>query len=243
MSYTPGAQDISVTNFAFKFPNSGSLGDSTANPTTTVVGAMLEGYNGTTWDRLRTSVSGTIMQLTGVLDVMPVAQYLSTRPSLIDQQSTNFMGNSRGDLSVAEANIPHYEDNTNEVAFISPRALSANTGGWTAGSSIQLTGSLGVNVKATAGRLRRIGGINTHATTELYLLVIDKATAPVAGDQSVATVRLPPALASSVQAISPPLDFGIEGKVLTNGIAYAISSTPQKVTLGTDVCFVFYDYI
>ena len=61
---------VSLTSAAYKvplaasnivvdteFPAAAALADATANPTTTVVGAMMEGFNGTTWDRIRVDSS------------------------------------------------------------------------------------------------------------------------------------------------------------------------------------------
>jgi hypothetical protein len=55
--------DVSITNESIsvtadtEFPPAVPLSDSTANPTTTHVGSCLEGFNGTTWDRIRTDTA------------------------------------------------------------------------------------------------------------------------------------------------------------------------------------------
>lgn len=243
MSYTPGAQDISVTNFAYKFPVSASLADATANPSTTIIGAALEGFNGITWDRIRTSVSGTITQLTGVLNVMPVSQYLTTRATLVDQQSTNFMGNSRGDLSTVDAELIAGEDATVGCIFTAPLATASATGTSTPYASVAKVGTVGISVSAAAGRVYRLRGINSHTANEYFLLLCDKASAPVNNDLPIDVMRLAPTLATSLQSTDVPLEYGTMGKKCVLGVAYAISTTSEKVTLpsSSDV-MVFGDF-
>lgn len=43
-----------------ELPAAAALADATANPTTTSVGAFLQGFNGTTWDRVRTANTGRL---------------------------------------------------------------------------------------------------------------------------------------------------------------------------------------
>src|SRR3990167_896419 len=50
--------DITVDS---EFPTAAALGDATANPTTTSVASMSMGYNGTTWDRVRVTTTGKIL--------------------------------------------------------------------------------------------------------------------------------------------------------------------------------------
>lgn len=65
-------------------PAAAALADATANPTTTLVGAANEVYNGTTWDRQRGNTEGTLL---------PSAARTSTTTSAVQ---TNY--NARGIL-------------------------------------------------------------------------------------------------------------------------------------------------
>jgi len=55
-----GTQTISGT-VDTELPAAGALGDGAANPTTPTVGTALLGYNGTTWDRLRSTIAGGLL--------------------------------------------------------------------------------------------------------------------------------------------------------------------------------------
>ncbi|RLF43611.1 MAG: hypothetical protein DRN17_06055 [Thermoplasmata archaeon] len=44
-----------------KFPDAAALSDSLANPTTTIVGSALLGFDGSVWERLRTDGSGRLL--------------------------------------------------------------------------------------------------------------------------------------------------------------------------------------
>jgi len=43
------------------YPSAAALADATANPTLTQIGTFLHGYNGTTWDRLRSSIANGLL--------------------------------------------------------------------------------------------------------------------------------------------------------------------------------------
>jgi hypothetical protein len=57
-----------------ELPTAAALADATANPTTPVVGAMLEGWNGATWDRLKSdTANGLDVDVTRVSGVVAVS--------------------------------------------------------------------------------------------------------------------------------------------------------------------------
>lgn len=108
-------------------------------------------------------------------------------------------------------------------------------------SGLVLVGAVGLLVQAGQGWVRRMGGINTSPTIEYFMVLTNKVTAPINGDGVRASVRLPPQLASSLQAVPPTLDFP-DPKLFPLGIGIALSATPQIVTLGTNVAFFWGDY-
>lgn len=91
-----------------------------------------------------------------------------------------------------------------------------------------LLGTLGQIVKAAPGRCY---GVTAHnkAATLYYLMVFDKATAPVNGD----TPRVAKPLLASIGATVTigPEDFGGFSLGCTVGIGIAISTTPDTLTL------------
>lgn len=64
------------------------------------VTAWLKGYSGTTWDRLRTAIVGATSTFTGLLNVIPLARYNATPPSLSDGQAVMHQLDSAGNLKV-----------------------------------------------------------------------------------------------------------------------------------------------
>jgi len=44
-----------------KFPDAVALGDSLSNPTTTIIGSALLGFDGTYWRRLRSTTDGKLV--------------------------------------------------------------------------------------------------------------------------------------------------------------------------------------
>lgn len=110
-------------------------------------------------------------------------------------------------------------------------ASSSSDGAWTNyRSGDALIGAAGLVISAAPGRLRSITGVNTSTTTSYYLVGVDKAIAPVNGDDALFAIPLQDA-SSNFAGSGNGLDFGVDGMFFGAGIAYAISTTPQIVTL------------
>jgi hypothetical protein len=73
------------------------------------------GYNGSTWDRFRASVSGIVSAITGFLNNIPFLQYLSSAPTLTDEDWHHFRGDVNANLMVALGSLLAGEDLTNNV--------------------------------------------------------------------------------------------------------------------------------
>lgn len=226
------------------YPAAAALADATANPTTAGAASYLEGYNGTTWDRIRASVTGVVTGVTGWKNVLPGAQYLATPPSLADTNWSTLVATINGFLKVSQGDLTAGENLTDNTLHVTPKAITSSTGGWTNyNSGASLVGTTGVSIKASAGRLGSIRAVNTNTTTNFYLVICDKASAPVANDVAVAAVAIPALLTAAIKN-DGVIDFSAAGgMVFTLGVAYAISTTPQKVTLaGTSDCAVTAQY-
>ena len=61
--------------------------------------ARLSGFNGTTWDRLRTAVTTVSATLTGFLNTLPWAVYNATPTTRTEGQGGPLQGNSKGSLN------------------------------------------------------------------------------------------------------------------------------------------------
>lgn len=123
------------------------------------------------------------------------------------------------------------ENRTDGVLFNSPRAIASTTGAWTNYSSAAKVGNAGINVKAAAGRIRDINVLVATGSINYYCLVVDKASAPVANDLPVDGFIVPIFNTVSASLWNGERDFGESGKTCTNGVSFAISTTPEKVTL------------
>lgn len=103
---------VAESTFTGRFPAAAALADATANPTLTSTASYLMGYNGTTWDRLRKSASGLLV------DVQSIAA------------GTNYIGKTRvtdGTLDVSLLNSAPGSD-TGQVA-VPVRIISSLAGG------------------------------------------------------------------------------------------------------------------
>ena len=60
----------------------------------------LQGFNGTTWDRIRAGITGVVSSITGFLATNPFGTYLVTPPTLTNGQSTGLQMDASGNLKV-----------------------------------------------------------------------------------------------------------------------------------------------
>jgi hypothetical protein len=235
--------DPNVAGLTGKFPSAATPSDSDTLTSVSRIAALVRGYDETNVKMLRTdlaNIASAVLTPKGVLQVFNAIRYVATRPTLTDGQLTHGMANTRGDTCVAEQYGPVAEDNTNGVIHTHPAAIASSASGWTPyASGTTKIGSAGVSLKVVAGRLRALKGINTHASTAYYLVAVNKSSAPTGNEASVWSTLLP-----ANGAESQPMDFGAAGKVFTAGVAFAISTVPEKVTFpATSDCIVWGDYV
>lgn len=93
------ATNVTVTADT-EFPAAAAMKDASSNSTTTNVDARLSGFNGTTWDRLRTALTAVSSTLTGLLNTLPWGIYKSSPTTRTDGQGGPLLTNAAGDLSV-----------------------------------------------------------------------------------------------------------------------------------------------
>lgn len=214
-----------------ELPPAANPADAEANDiATTNIRSRSFGFNGATWDRLRSSLSAVTSTITGYLASIPFAKYNAARTIRADGQVGPHEANARGDIAVQEQYLPDFEDNANDVAWVQQRALAVSTGAWANYSSGgTLVGTAGLNIKNAPGRLRGIGGVNYSGATKVYLLVVNKASAPVANDLAVASIPLD--TSGNFAGSGNSIDFGAHGIYLSTGISVCLSILPQKVDL------------
>lgn len=172
-----------------ELPAAAALADATANPTTTSVGSLALGYNGTTWDRLRTgtSIDGNgAVDLTGALLVKqsskrinPTALGTATNSaSTIDVNGSNNITVSIATTTTGTFVIEGTGDNTNWFS-VEVYDLAADL--WISGQSI--TPTLGKVYSILAGGLRQVR-LRVNATlgaTVSHFYVLDNSQPFIAG--------------------------------------------------------------
>lgn len=106
-----------------EFPEAAALEDGSADPTTTSVGSYMMGYNGSTWDRIRTAITTATSTFTGILNVLGLGKYNATEPTLTDGQGIVTQMDENGYTKVrskgysatydAEKTLPQRDDSDN----------------------------------------------------------------------------------------------------------------------------------
>lgn len=80
-----------------------SAADATANPTLAGELAYVLGFNGTTWDRLRTAIVAKTATVTGILNTLALGRYNLTPPALTDGDVQLLQLDANGAMRVSPA--------------------------------------------------------------------------------------------------------------------------------------------
>lgn len=156
-----------------ELPAAVALGDSTANPTTTLVGSALEGFNGTTFDRVRTidALTGTGAN-SGTLGVLAVG----TGPGFSHRYNPANLGTAVNSVSAIEVEGGNtmsfaigttttgtfiFEATADATNWISVEVFDAGLDMWVSGQN--LTPTLGKVYHLSVGGYRQIR-LRTTAT-------------------------------------------------------------------------------
>jgi hypothetical protein len=149
------------------------------------------------------------------------AAYQTTRPTLVNNQTSGLQANSRGDLASAEQFAPQYEDNTNQVGWSAekPLAVSTNAVSFLAGFAVT-----NLVVKASAGKLYKLVFTNGNAAVR-YLQIHNTTTLPA--DTAVPIVSIPVPIGQTFT-----LDLTQFGQYFSTGMVVCNSSTGATKTVG-----------
>lgn len=142
---------------------SAAAADATANPTLVGRLAYLMGFNGATWDRVRTAIVAKTATFTGILNTLPLGRYNLTPATLTDGDAQLLQLDASGNLRAAE-----------QYAV-----------GW---NFANITTATTTTAKSGAGVLRRII-VNTLGTTPTITVYDNTA----ASGTKIATIVLPAA--------------------------------------------------
>jgi hypothetical protein len=97
-----GGTDLGSASFTAdtEFPAAAALADNIILPTTTEVGAVMQGYDGTNLDLVRVGQTGNAAAVTGFLNDLPMARYNATPTARTEGQFGNLQSDANGALSV-----------------------------------------------------------------------------------------------------------------------------------------------
>lgn len=201
-----------------ELPDAAALADATANPTQPGVGANVSGFNGTTWDRIRTGLTAAVTSVVGYMNTLPFAKYNATAPAPTDGQSVVLQADSAGNLKETLATLIAGEDGSNNVLATVQRKLASSTYAPLLFKNLAANDTL--NVKATPGNVFSFACYNTTASARFFQLH-NTATVPGAAAVPYMASFLVPA---GSQTVIGSDFFTNEGINFTTGIAYGVST-------------------
>ena len=127
------------------------------------VSSRLVGYNGTTWDRIRASLTSPSSTFTGFLNQLPWAIFNTTPTTRTNGQGGPLQADSNGYLLVSQGSWSRFQN------------LGANAT---------------LNVKSSSGRVLSVYMRNLNAAVR-YLQLFNTATVPTTGDTPYYTFLIP----------------------------------------------------
>jgi hypothetical protein len=176
-----------------ELPTAAALSDSTANPTTPIIGAALEGYNGTTWDRLKTD---TALAGTSANDTVVGVLAAGIGPGFSIRLNPTNLGtavNSASTINVDGATTMSigigttttgtfiFEGTADATNWFSVEVFDATSDLWVSGQN--LTPTLGKTYHIASGGLRqiRLRTVTTLGTTMAHVVNLSLSQQLIAG--------------------------------------------------------------
>lgn len=199
-----------------------------ANSSVSKVLGLLAGWNGATWDAVKTGAVTVQTVVTGLLNTVPLGVYNTSAPSPSNGNAVPLQSDSAGNLKGAEQFAPAAEDNTNGVFATMTKPLASATYVASLDVNFGAAANAKKSIKGTAGNLFSIYGHNTNAAIR-YVQIHNLAAAPAGGETPLLSFLCP---ATGVVYIDRALlsDAGIR---CGTGIAIAFSTTEATYTAAT----------
>lgn len=201
-------------------------GSNTANAQT--VNSRISGFNGTTWDRIRTAVTTVSATLTGFLNTLPWGIYHATPTTRTEGQGGPLETDASGNLKVTLATQLGGENLTDDVMGVQNKPVASSTYSPTLYAPLtQVTKNV---IKASAGNVLGIYITNDNAAVR-YFQLHNKATAPAAAEVPIRSLKIPAGTANNPGVLILGRDFfGPGGQYLATGIGWAVSTTLATFT-------------
>lgn len=179
---------------------------------------------------LKTFVSGSYggfvqpdSPVSGVFNVLPVANYRTASPTLTNNQFVGLQADVNGNLKTFQ---PISEDSTNGITATTHKPLAVST--YCASLFTNYGANVTLNVKASAGNVFAVVCSNRSGATR-YVQLHNTATTPAGGAGPLLSFLVP---MNSEVGIGEDI-FGQEGVNFTTGIAFAFSTTEDTYSAGS----------
>jgi len=193
--------------------------------------SRMYGFNGTTWDRLRTAVITATSTVTGWLNILDMGKYDASSPTLTDGQFYPRRVTVNGASLVSLFDLLGGEDLTNNVLGIVNKPIAAST--YSLSRSAIFASDVDVSAKAAAGNIFSAHAHNINASIR-YLHIFNKASAPAGSDVPVFSFAIPAGTANQPGDRLIGTDFfGTAGYYLSTGVAYGVSTVNATFTAAT----------
>jgi hypothetical protein len=167
-----------------RFSSAVALSDSVANPTTTQVGSnlMLWDASGTQWVRRRQGVVGSITNLTGIPNGIPLGRYNASGITLADGDHRALQLNSTGRLlvdnsgqtqpisgTIGVSSLPSLPAGSNAIGSITNTTFaSTQSGTWNVGTLGTITNTVPVGIPRAGSGTVSNASQQTNATGATY---------------------------------------------------------------------------
>ena len=162
--------------------------------------------------------------VTGVLNVLPVAQYNSAQLTLNDRQFMMLQATLNGYLRTTEQFVPVAEDNANGVIAVTPKVVVAATYAPTRTGTLNAVST--AFAKATAGNLISLYVCNQNYVGDVYIQMFNQTTAPTNGTAPTYFYSVPPRTTAGPGTLNVGMEtLSQAGDYFSTGIAWALSST------------------
>lgn len=184
-------------------------------------------------------VTGTVLLATGIymqqgltaagttatgFPIQIGAIYNSVAPTPASGQIEPLQLDASANLKNAEQFMPQYEDNNNSVAAIVVKPLSVST--YSPSLFTNRAANNTLNIKASSGNVFSLSCFNTTASVR-YIGLYNTATVPVNTNVPIVSFLVP----GNSQIIVGSDYFSLSGLNFSTGIAFAISTTMDTLTL------------
>jgi hypothetical protein len=179
----------------------------------------MSGFSQTNQLAPQTGLTGTVTNFSQTLSVEPVGIFNAIKPSLLDTQGSVAQATARGAILVALDELPQYQDDTTQVAWMNHRPIAVSTNAPSFYNS--LSGTSWSAVKTSAGRVYSARA-TSFSGSACFFQFSNAIALPAVGTAVVSTT-----LVSGSGSIF--LDYRPHGMYFSTGITWT-ASEPNTTT-------------